>query len=173
MKLASFDAIAAALQEAGVRYLIAGGMAVNAHGYVRYTQDVDIVIQLHPDNIVKAFSALATLGYRPAVPILAEEFAKEDRRRHWIASKGMTVLNFWSDAHRDTPVDVFVTDPFEFDAEYRMGRLVELTPGVEVRFVSLATLIRMKEAVGRMRDLDDVQHLRWIVEDSAGSGQKA
>jgi len=32
------------------------------------------------------------------------------------------------------------------------------------------TLIRMKEAAGRPRDLDDIQHLRWIAEDSARHG---
>ena len=170
MKLSSFDAIAIALQSAGVRYLVAGGMAVNAHGYLRMTQDVDIVIQLHGENIVKAFMALASLGYKPAVPITADQFADEPQRRRWIAEKGMTVLNFWSDEHRETPVDMFVTDPFEFDAEYSLSLLGEITPGVQVRFVSLLTLIRMKEAAGRPRDLDDIQHLRWIVEDSARHG---
>jgi len=45
MKLASFEAIARALDDAGVRYLVAGGLAVNAHGYLRFTKDVDIVVQ--------------------------------------------------------------------------------------------------------------------------------
>ncbi len=34
MKLASFEAIVRSLNAAGVRYLIAGGLAVNAHGYL-------------------------------------------------------------------------------------------------------------------------------------------
>lgn len=170
MKLASFDAIAIALQNAGVRYLIAGGMAVNAHGYLRFTQDVDIVIQLGAENIVKAFSALATLGYQPAVPITSDQFANEEQRRRWIEDKGMTVLNFWSDAHRETPVDMFVADPFDFEIEYSAATPGEITPGVQVRFVSLPTLIRMKEAAGRPRDLDDIQHLRWIVEEGARHG---
>lgn len=55
MKLASFEAIVRARNTAGVRYLIAGGLAVNAHGYVRFTKDVDIVIALDADNIVDAF----------------------------------------------------------------------------------------------------------------------
>ena len=38
MKLASFEAIVRALEDAGVRYLVAGGIAVNAHGYLRFTQ---------------------------------------------------------------------------------------------------------------------------------------
>ncbi len=42
MKLASLEAIVRALNEGSVRYLIAGGLAVNAHGYVRLTQDVDL-----------------------------------------------------------------------------------------------------------------------------------
>jgi len=55
--------------------------------------------------------------------------------------KGMTVLSFWSETHREThretPVDLFVTDPFEFEAEYAAATLGEITPGVQVRFVSL------------------------------------
>lgn len=29
-----------------MRYMVAGGLAVNAHGYLRFTQDVDLVIAL-------------------------------------------------------------------------------------------------------------------------------
>lgn len=50
MKLASFEAIVRALNDAGVRYLVAGGLAVNAHGYLRFTKDVDFVVQLVPDS---------------------------------------------------------------------------------------------------------------------------
>ena len=44
VKLASFEAIVRALEHAGVRYLVARGLAVNAHGYLRFTHDVDLVI---------------------------------------------------------------------------------------------------------------------------------
>lgn len=40
MKLASFEAIVKVLQEADVRYLVAGGLAINAYGNMRYTKDV-------------------------------------------------------------------------------------------------------------------------------------
>lgn len=51
MRLASFEAIVRALNAAKVRYLVAGGMAVNAHGYLRFTQDVDLVVALDPKNV--------------------------------------------------------------------------------------------------------------------------
>lgn len=38
MKLASFEAIVRALKDANVRYLVAGGLAVKAHGYLRITK---------------------------------------------------------------------------------------------------------------------------------------
>lgn len=94
-----------------------------------------------PENIRAAFSALAGISYRPIVPINAADSGK---RSAWVQEKGMTVLNFWSEQHRDTPVDVFVTEPFDFDAEY--GRaLVKRLGSIEVRFVSIPCLIRMKE----------------------------
>ena len=69
MKLASLEAIVRSLNEGNVRYLVAGGLAVNAHGYIRFTQDVDLVIALESANIIRAFEMLAKLGYSPGVPV--------------------------------------------------------------------------------------------------------
>lgn len=165
MKLVAFEAIAAALRDASVRYLVAGGIAVNAHGYLRLTYDVDLVIQLEPDNILPAFGALAGLGYRPIVPVTAELFADKSQREQWIREKGMQVLNFYSDRHRPFTVDVFVSVPFDFDSEYEAAMQGEVAPGLTVRFVSIPTLIAMKQVAKRPRDLDDIEHLRMIMEE--------
>lgn len=165
MKLDAFEAVAKALNEAGVRYLVAGGLAVNAHGYLRFTADIDLVIALDTDNIATAFDALSRIGYRPTVPVTASQFADAAQRQRWIEEKGMQVLNFFSDRHRETAVDVFVYEPFDFHQEYEKALAGEIAPGLPARFVSIPTLIRMKEAAGRPRDLDDIQHLRWMLED--------
>jgi len=65
MRLASFEAIIGALHGAEVRYLIAGGLAVGAHGYLRSTRDVDLVVRLVAENVERPFAALQGLGYRP------------------------------------------------------------------------------------------------------------
>jgi hypothetical protein len=57
---------------------------------------------------------------------------------------------------------VFVTEPFDFQRESMQAMQGELAPGVIMRFVSLPTLIAMKEVVNRPRDIDDLQHLKWI-----------
>jgi hypothetical protein len=165
MMLESLRDLAAALERAGARYLVAGGLAVNAHGYVRYTKDVDLVIQLSAGNVERAFAALSSLGYKATVPIVATQFADPAQREAWIRDKGMKVLNFQSDQHRFAPVDVFVFEPFDFEQEDKEALQGEVAPGLVVRFVSITTLIAMKELAGRPNDHVDVQHLRWILEE--------
>jgi hypothetical protein len=89
MKVSSVEAIVDALAKADVRYLVAGGIAVNAHGHLRLTNDVDLVIHLDPANILRAWHALQELGYRPTVPVRMEEFADSAIREGWIREKGM------------------------------------------------------------------------------------
>lgn len=165
MKLSSFEALVTALNQASVRYLIAGGLAVNAHGYLRFTKDIDLVIELVPDNIGRAFAALRGLGYRPSVPVTTEQFADPAIRAGWVRDKGMQVLQLWSDQHPETPIDVFAYEPFSFDEEYANALMKPLYGTIEVRFISVPTLIRMKAAVGREQDRIDVEHLRMLVEN--------
>jgi hypothetical protein len=167
MKLASFTAIATALESAGVRYLVAGGLAVNAYGYLRFTKDVDIVVQLVPENIQRTFGALGSLGFRPSVPITSLQFADSETRAGWIRDKQMQVLQFWSDEHLETPIDVFVTEPFPFDEEYSRALVRRLHGTIQVRFVTLPTLIRMKQLAGRLQDLNDIQNLQSRADDYA------
>lgn len=167
MKLASIEAIARALNEAGVPFIVVGGLAVNAHGYGRATQDIDLVISLDPAAVRRAFQALASLGYGPRVPVTAEGFADPAQRTRWMTEKGMTVLNFHSDRHRETPVDVFVTEPFDFDREHGMALVEEVAPGVPLRIVRLETLLRLKEDAGRPQDLADVAELRSLQSEAS------
>ena len=60
---------------------------------------------------------------------------------------------------------MFVSDPFDFDAEYARALQAELSPGTIVRFVSIPTLIAMKELANRARDRDDIEHLQMILDE--------
>lgn len=162
MKKGSFDAIARVLNDAEVPFLVVGGIAVIHHGYGRVTQDVDLVIRLEPEVILRAFEALASLGYRPAVPISAEQFADAESRERWKREKGMKVLKFWSDEHRETPIDVFIDEPFAFEAEFAAAPVRESQAGLPVHIVSLSTLLAMKRQAGRPRDLADIDELNLL-----------
>src|SRR5690606_33066222 len=57
--------IAAKLDELGLPYAVAGGMALVAHGYDRTTVDVDILV--NRETLAKIHEALSGLGYVPPV----------------------------------------------------------------------------------------------------------
>jgi len=165
MRLHSFQAIVEALERASVRYLVAGGLAVNAHGYLRFTKGVDLVVQLEAGNVQRALHALQALGYQPALPVKIEQFADPDQRAAWVREKGMQVFQLWSDAHPETSIDLFATEPFGFDQEYTNALVKPLGEGLPVRFVSIPTLIHMKSLAGREQDRIDIEHLRMRLDD--------
>lgn len=160
MKRASVEAVARALTAANVPFIIVGGLAVVAHGYNRFTHDLDLVIRIEPVSIRGAFDALASLDYHPRVPVTAAGMSDPDQRAHWVREKNMTVLNFTSERHRDTPVDIFVEEPFDFSVEYSRAYIEDVAFGIPVRILNRDTLIRLKQQSGRPQDLADISALR-------------
>ena len=163
LKLSTLKKIFSALEKAGVRYLVAGGVAVVVHGHPRMTMDLDLVVQLKNHNINTAFKALGGLGYKPSVPISPVDFADAVKRESWVKEKGMRVLNLFSDLYPETQLDIFVTEPFDFDREYEKALHAELEPGLIVRIISIPTLISMKKQAGRNLDHEDVRQLEQIL----------
>jgi hypothetical protein len=160
VKASSIKAILTALRARNVRYLVAGGLAVNAYGYLRFTKDADLAIELVPENIHAAFAALASLGYQPNIPITAEQFARPENREKWIRENEMKVLQFWSDQHRETPIDILIDVPFDFATESKAAPTKELSEGGPVPIVTLPTLVAMKRAANREQDRIDLENLR-------------
>jgi hypothetical protein len=156
-----FEAIFAGLQAAKVRYLVVGGVAVVLHGLPRFTADLDLVIALDEANTRAAMSALEALGYRPRAPVPAAQFADPIARRAWIDDKGLTVFSLWSPVHPATEIDVFVEEPFPFDAAYVRALRVDLGT-VETTVASLADLIALKRLAGRPKDLADIAALEAL-----------
>jgi hypothetical protein len=56
---------------------------VVAHGYVRFTADVDLMLDMERDNLKRAVEALESLGYRPRAPVGFRDFLDASQRRHW------------------------------------------------------------------------------------------
>lgn len=162
MQKAHVVAIVKDLNEAGVRYLVAGGLAVVAHGHTRFTADIDLIVALDSENLLKAIKALKNLGYRPRVPVEAEQFADPVQREAWIREKGMVVFSMASPAAKETVVDLFVEIPFDFDEEYSKASWREVGGGIKAPIVSLERLIEMKRTAGRGKDLLDIEALEKL-----------
>lgn len=158
-----FERIFAALNSAGVSYLVVGGVAVVLHGHARFTADLDLVIHLDEANARAAMTALEGLGYRPRAPVPATQFADPVARRSWVETKGLTVFSMWSPNHPATEVDVFVEEPFPF-AEARARALDADLGTVRVPVAAISDLVAMKQRAGRPKDLEDVRALQLLAE---------
>lgn len=161
MEVRSVKAVVKALNDAKVKYLIVGGVAVVAHGYERFTRDLDLVIGLETENIQRGLHSLIAIGYNLKIPVTPEQFANPALREEWRREKNMIVLQLWSDEHRRTPIDVFVYEPFDFAQE--LLRAEQQPMGDQTApIVSRETLIKLKRAAGRSQDLADVEKLEKL-----------
>ena len=150
-----------ALNESGTRYVTVGGFAVVMHGHVRLTADIDLVVDLEPDKLKGAVRTLTELGFRPRIPVDAENFADPDIRRSWIEEKGMQVFSLFDPDNPLLGIDLFVSYPLPFEDLYSRSEVMPVR-GVDVRVASLSDLIDIKRAAGRATDLQDIEALEEI-----------
>ena len=52
-----------------IRYLVAGGVAVNLYGIERATGDIDLVVHLERNNLEKFVEVMKEFGFKPKVPV--------------------------------------------------------------------------------------------------------
>ena len=164
MPPSDFDIIFKALQDAGVRYLVVGGVAVVLHGHLRFTADLGLIVALDAANVRAAVSALGALGYRPRAPVPAEQLADPATRWQWVEEKGLTVFSLWSPQHPATEVDIFVEEPFPFEEDYGRATRAEVG-GAQITVASIPDLIALKRRVGRPKDIEDIAALEAIEQE--------
>jgi predicted nucleotidyltransferase len=153
-----FLTVLAEFQERNIRYVLVGGLAVLLHGVDRLTADVDLVVDLAPEQATKAVETLLALGFKSSAPVDARQFADPAVRKRWQTESGMLVLSFWDPQNRRPTVDLFAEYPLDFESLYGDSLLVPLAT-VNVRVASIDHLIAIKQAAGRPKDLDDVNRL--------------
>jgi hypothetical protein len=132
------------LRAHGVEYLLIGGYAVGVHGRPRFTNDLDVWVDIAPANAKRVVQALQDFGFKD--PGLSEDlFLKPDS----IVRMGVE------------PVRIEIATAIsgvEFDACYRERVETELD-GVPVSVINLHYLRINKLASGRSKDLADLETL--------------
>jgi predicted nucleotidyltransferase len=151
------------LEEADIRFVLVGGLAVNAWGYLRATRDVDIVPDPSPENLQKLESLLRELGGRVDVggrlldSSAIQTFLKTGDRTLVLTDFGQVdVLQGLSQVPRFEELNATAAD-------------VEIE-GLSIRVCSLEHLLQMKRASQRPRDRDDLEALEAGGEDEPRRG---
>ncbi|MFH1185367.1 MAG: DUF6036 family nucleotidyltransferase [Chloroflexota bacterium] len=139
-----FSEFIQSLDDNAVRYLVVGGYAVALHGHPRYTKDIDIWIDLTPDNAHRLIDALDQFGFG-SVGLKPADFLEADQ----IVQLG----------YPPNRIDL-ITGLSGVDFSVCFDERVEVTvDGVQVNFISLENLRKNKKAAGRHQDLADIENL--------------
>jgi len=144
------------LARAGVPFVIIGGHAVTFHGYVRTTEDADLIFHRTTASETALLSALQSIhacwisnerdpatGIERIVPV-SQPYVRGEHLMMLTTDLGFLDLYDYIPGLPDTPVAEVFADSIEFD---------------ELRFVSLRWLRKLKLLAGRHKDLDDLEHL--------------
>ena len=147
--ISPFERLLANLTAAGIDFAVVGGVAVIANGYVRLTEDLDILVNDAPDNIRKLLKCLEGWG---------EGWARELRVEDFTPQEG----------------SIRVSEEFDLDLFTRMGgkslddfrpklRYVELQQ-VRLPILDPESLIFLKSGSWREKDQLDVLAMKEILE---------
>ncbi len=159
--MALIESLFAALNAADIRYVVVGGLAVVLHGHARLTADVDLIVDLAPEESRKAMELFESLGLRPRAPVAILDFAVPEKRRRWIEDKGMRVFSLVDPRHPLQEVDVFVEYPMDFEELWAGSMIVPLSEST-VRVASIPHLIHLKQLADRPQDRIDIAALEEI-----------
>jgi predicted nucleotidyltransferase len=161
--MAVFAPLFKALNDAGIRYVVVGGLAVVLHGHARLTADVDLVVDLDEEQAKKAIGALVGMGLQSRVPVDPIEFADRSIRDSWIRDRGMQVFSMFDPSNPMRVVDLFVDHPLPFEDLWARSANFELQD-TTVRVASIPDLIHLKRLAGRPQDLADIEQLQAILQ---------
>jgi len=133
------------LETHGIAYCVIGAVALNQHGYQRFTQDIDLLMTR--DGLKKFTEELVGRGYRPAFEGATKTFRATAEN---VPIEVITTGEYPGDGK---PKPIVFPDPSEMFVEIDGIRTVTLEKLVELKLASGMT------GLGRRKDLADVQEL--------------
>lgn len=145
-RLSDLVALCRRLNEAGTRYVVIGGMAIIQAGFVRATEDIDLLVDVAPDNVASLRQALLSLPDRAV-----EEMADDDIARYVVVRIADEIV-----------VDLMkAACGIEYAEAARMVDEVTIE-GVPIPFASPKLLWRTKQTV-RDKDRQDRGFLQSVL----------
>ncbi|MGC1480888.1 MAG: nucleotidyltransferase [Chthoniobacterales bacterium] len=149
----SFEKLLVRLAEGEVRFVVVGGVAVTIQGYVRMTEDVDLLIDPDENNVRRLLEILSGFGEGFARELSVSDFTDEEGAIRIVEETEYLQVDLFTRMsgrrYGDVTQDV---------AWYEIG-------GNKIAVASKASLIGWKEDSSREKDRLDARALRELIED--------
>ena len=142
-----FEKLLVELARAEVEFAVVGGVAVSLNGFVRATDDVDIIVRESPENVRRLLEALSGWG---------EGWARELKVEDFVPQEGSIRVM------EDFDLDIFTRMRGKSLEDFRPRLRHLVTAGVRIRYLAPEDLIFLKQGSWREKDQLDVAALKKI-----------
>lgn len=156
-----FETVFRTMNAEGVDYIVVGGVAVNLHGYPRFSADLDILLLLEKENIKKFQRAMHSLGYAEQLPVSVMDLTNQEQVQEWIENKNMKAFSLKPPTGNPMFIDIVVAESLDF-ASFKKNSENKPMKDIDIPAVSINDLIKMKEASGRSQDNADIEALKEL-----------
>jgi hypothetical protein len=149
------------LAEEQVRYVLVGGLAVQLHGFLRSTFDIDLVLAMNDENIVRFIAVAKRYGLIPTMPVSIDTLRNPAQIEQWYREKGMLAFALREPQIGGNVVDILVHPDVPFDQLIKNAIVGELF-AMKIRIASIDDLLTMKRIANRPKDQLDIVALEKI-----------
>ncbi|MDP2819502.1 MAG: hypothetical protein Q8O29_14785 [Polaromonas sp.] len=149
------------LVQQSVDFVLVGGMAVQLHGYMRMTYDVDLVLAMNDGNLTRFIDVAKELGLAPVIPVPIDSLKNAALIDKWHREKGMLAFALREPGLAGSVIDVLVRPDVSYErliADAVNGELF----GRQVKVACIDHLLEMKRIANRPKDQLDIAALEKI-----------
>lgn len=144
-----------------VQFVLVGGLAVQLHGYLRSTFDVDLVLAMDDENLSRFIDVVKQFGLIPVIPVPIDSLRDAQQIDQWHREKGMLAFALREPQVGGSVVDILVRPEVPFD-KLLMDAVTGELFGRQVRIASIDSLLIMKRSANRPKDILDIAALEKI-----------
>jgi hypothetical protein len=149
------------LQKAEVDFVLVGGLAVQLHGFMRMTYDVDLVLAMNDENLVKFIDVAKSQGLAPVIPVPIDSLKNASLIDQWHREKGMLAFALREPSVAGSVLDILVRPDVSFERLSSDASEAQFM-GNSIRIASIDHLLEMKRIANRPKDQLDIAALEKI-----------
>jgi hypothetical protein len=144
-----------------VQYVLVGGLAVQLHGFMRSTFDIDLVLAMNDGNLARFIAVAKRYGLVPSIPVPIDTLRDANQIEQWHREKGMLAFALREPQVGGSVVDILVRPNLPFEQLMANAVAGELF-AQKIWIASIDDLITMKRIANRAKDQLDIAALEKI-----------
>jgi hypothetical protein len=139
------------LSKRQVQYVLVGELAIQLHGFMRSTFDIDLVLAMNDENLERFIIMANQYGLVPSIPVPIESLRNAEQIDLWYREKGMLAFSLREIRIGGSVIDILVRPAVPFDKLIANAVRGELF-GIQIMMASIDDLLEMKRIAHRQKD---------------------